>query len=709
MNKKKKIWISLGGLITGLLLLLGLERAGRTITYLEAGQINVNDVSSVAIADNQTVLSQEFVMPYELFAQISIKTGTFGRNNNSFWRAEITERDSGKKVFSKSFNASQIRDGEYFELAVNKAKRVKPGVVYTVTIQSENATGNSALAFYTSGEDAYPGGRLYLNGEETEDDLCFQIYGAEKDVFWTGLYLALAAAVTGFCFYLFCLYRKGESIREDKLFQAVAAGVLYLALTYLFTRLNMGTFTDENDNIRGGMLIANGKVLYRDYYAQHTPFAYYLCAFFAFLGAGSIPQFRILYFLLNAVVWGGLYYRHSSYFGRIRMLLLPVAQVIIVMAMFFQSSKIMGDNIQGLCMIALTLEFLRYLEDKKLDAARSMIVAACIYISVMSAFVSVFALAPVVLGVIIMEILDWKGKTLKRYWKLTAACIMPFALTFVYFALNHAIRQFFQMAYQFNTIVYKNYQNEFGRVIWKPFFLGVKNYFTAITDNLNTLLTAAGNDTAVIQLTLALLSGVILALWAAGGERGKRILPAVSLFLCMTGNATRSSTDFHGAAFYNVAVTLILILGGELQIRWRKNAVIAATAAAVLYVSKPYVETIADHIVYKQDAVSGVDKSVIEMTKPGDLIFIDAYVHDSIYLMDKGRYPANRNCYILPWYMDWYEFDTIADLEEHRPAVAIFKPEIEVYGQTDFSPNLNQYIRSHYIREGEDSMVWKLK
>lgn len=67
----------------------------------------------------------------------------------------------------------------------------------------------------------------------------------------------------------------------------------------------MGTFTDECDNIRGGILIAKGRVLYRDYYTQHTPFGYYLCAFFAWLGAKSIQQFRLLYYLFSAILWEG--------------------------------------------------------------------------------------------------------------------------------------------------------------------------------------------------------------------------------------------------------------------------------------------------------------------------------------------------------------------------------------------------------------------
>lgn len=711
---KKVTWI-IGGLILGLLLLWGFDRAGRKTTYIESAEMNLQADGSIAIADNQTFLRQEFQMPYDLFTGIAIKIGTFGRNNNSFWQAELTEKDSGRKIHEWRFNASQVQDGEYYELNADIPERVKPDTAYELSLRAENATGNSALAFYISKGDTYIDGMFYFDGEEMEGDLCFRVDGAEKDRFWIGWYSIFVAVFIAFLWYLFRKYQKGEKIREDKLFLSVCLGILYFALTFLFTRLNMGTFTDESDNIRGGMLIAKGYVLYRDYYAQHTPFAYYLCGFFALLGASSIEQFRLLYFILNAVIWGGLYYRHSHYYGKMQMFLLPVAQVILVMGMFFQGSKIMGDNIQGLCMIVLILEFLRYLEDKELTPSRCLIVSSSIFCSIMSAFVSVFALAPIIISVIVLEIIYWKEKDdygikmmFTRYWMLIVYTAIPFMMTLIYFVWNHALRHMYLMAYQFNTIVYKEYQNQFGRVKWKPFVLGIKNYFIAISDNFNKLITANGNEIAVIQMLLTILAGISLVVWGMEEKKRERIFPAICLFLCMSGNAARSSTDFHGAGFYNVAIVFLIMLGAKYVV-WKRKVAIALIAALSLYFVQPYVAVIVDNSVYKQRAVETLDKKIIELTDPGDLIFMDAYIHDSIYLLHKERYPANRNCYILPWYMDWFEYDTIADLEEYQPALAIYRPEQEVYGQTNFAPDLNAVMESLYEREGEDSILWKLK
>ncbi len=59
--------------------------------------------------------------------------------------------------------------------------------------------------------------------------------------------------------------------------------------------------------------------------------------------------------------------------------------------------------------------------------------------------------------------------------------------------------------------------------------------------------------------------------------------------------------------------------------------------------------------------------------------------------------------------MDWFEYDTLEDVEENLPKVAIYKPETEVYGHTGFCPVLDMVIKRHYERVSEESIVWKLR
>ncbi|KAI4445636.1 hypothetical protein C823_000152 [Eubacterium plexicaudatum ASF492] len=188
-------------------------------------------------------------------------------------------------------------------------------------------------------------------------------------------------------------------------------GFDWYCILLLCTFSSAGTFTDENDNIRGGMIIANGGVLYKDYITQHTPVAYYICALFALLGAGSVRQFRLSYYLFVAVLWGLLYVRHASHFGKRKMYLLAIAESVFIPAVVpLQGAQVLSDGIQGMCMVVLMLEFFSFYQDRKLGWDRMWIVSACVWGSFGSAFVSAYALIWVIGIVLILEFLYWKNK-----------------------------------------------------------------------------------------------------------------------------------------------------------------------------------------------------------------------------------------------------------------------------------------------------------
>lgn len=719
MSIKTKIFLGIVVALAAVLLVWGFFKTCNRLTYIEKTVLNDQEGQNIAVMDGQTLIEQEIRMPYELFWGIDVKTGTYGRNNHSFWELCIQEKETGKEIYRWEYNASQVSDGENYFCSVKRPVKVEKGNIYTISIHSKDATGNSALSFYASERDYYEDGKLFVNGKERDGDLCVRIYGGERDSFWGLFYFLMVGSATCILVYAFiCMHNKQHVQRADRLLGALGVACIYMILLYVFTRENMGNFTDECDNIRGGILIAKGKVLYRDYYTQHTPFAYYLCAFFAWLGAKSVQQFRLLYYFLSAVLWGGLYYRHCVFFGKIKMFLLPIAHIVILMPMFFQASKILGDNIQGFCMVVLVMEYIRYWQDGELDKKRCIIVSACIFGSIASAFVSVFAIAPIVASVLLREIFLWKrkGKTdgksiATRYGFLVIAACLPFVASFFYFAANHAMGKMYLMAYRFNTMVYNNYQDQFGRIKWKPFFLGLKNFFLAVGDNFNSMLTATGNSISVMQLLLA--SGAVAALVLWWKEIGKKegAIAVIALLLCMSGNGTRSGKDFHSAALWSVALAFIVLIGfgrgcGKKRMKEGRTFLLCLVGC---YFIAPYVQMVADHVVYDQEPVAGVDEKIVAMTEPGEEIFMDAFVHDSIYLLYKERYPANRNCYLLPWYMDWFEYDTLQDLEEKKPRVVVYRPETEVYGQTGFCPVLDMVIQGRYERMSEDSIIWKLR
>jgi hypothetical protein len=71
--------------------------------------------------------------------------------------------------------------------------------------------------------------------------------------------------------------------------------VIWLLIAFVFlANSSHEKYPDEFDNICGGWLIRNGKVLYRDFFTHHNPLAYYLSAIITFFSGQSFVKFRII-------------------------------------------------------------------------------------------------------------------------------------------------------------------------------------------------------------------------------------------------------------------------------------------------------------------------------------------------------------------------------------------------------------------------------
>ena len=76
-------------------------------------------------------------------------------------------------------------------------------------------------------------------------------------------------------------------------------------------------FTDESDNFIGGMVVASGGRMYRDFVSQHMPVMYYICAVLKMLGADSVYEFRLYFYVILAVMWSFAAMHYKKQFGQI--------------------------------------------------------------------------------------------------------------------------------------------------------------------------------------------------------------------------------------------------------------------------------------------------------------------------------------------------------------------------------------------------------
>ncbi len=711
MSKTKKQnnrkYLLLGLIVLGLMV-FGFHHANTKLTYKEYKSFNTSNDTYIKVASDGESLTQEFEMPYEILESVAVQISTFARDNNSTWAIYIAEADTGEDIYSGKFNASQIVDNAYFEIELDKNIRVTKGGKYVFTIQAIDVSEISALAFYVSATPSIENESLYHSEELVDGDMCFKIYGGDVDYWWHGLIIAISAYLLLMIFRAYYANSKGRKLSEDKCFQALALGAIAFLLLCSFSV--GGTFTDENDNIRGGLVISNGGVLYKDYVTQHTPVVYYLCSIFAMLGAGSVIQFRLSYYFLEALIWIFIYMRNADFYGKKKIFLLSILEVVCTSSVISpQGYQILSDGWQGLMFVILMLEFLRYYQDKKIGWDRSIILSICIWGSFGAAFVSAYALIWVAIIFLFIEIKDWltekitARKIIGRYYKFFISLIVPLAAAILYFKANHSLRRAFDQFYTFNREVYPKYTSGLGENIAQPFINGIQNFFNIIANNFNSIVKAEATNVTILQLVImALAVSILIKLF----ERN-RFTESIILLLMTIFSATRGY-GFHGLAAWYIAVMIIALNTDCIKEMKPKLGKPVIGIISIILMST-YVVAVGNNLLYEQPSVSELESQVIALTENDEDkdIFLDAYCCDSIYFFYKDRKPVNAAVYMLPWYMDWYEKDDIDALNDKNPHIVVYNEDRTTWKISHYTVAFEEVLRSNYTRLGDADSGWK--
>ena len=538
----------------------------------------------------------------------------------------------------------------------------------------------------------------------TDGNLCFKVYGGDRDFWWFGLIGLIAVYLLLLYFRAAYLIRNDKKISDDLLFHAmIIVGVVFVLRCSFAVD---GYFLDEYDNMRGGMVIANGGVLYKDYVTQHTPVAYYLCGLFALLGAGSGEQFRLSYYLVEGLIWALIYIRNADAFGRKKVFMLPVFEVITVSTIMTPHGyMILSDGIQGIAFVALLLEFLTYIRDKKLDWKRSIIISLCIWIGFGSAFISVYPLALLFVIVCIFEAFYLRREkfalkaAISRYSPLIISVMVPFIAATTYFALNHSLKRAFNQFYSFNVDVYPKYMDGFGASVFQPVVYAVQNVFKIIGRNFLSFVTGKATNVAVLELFIIFIAIIILIYLL----EKKQFFECAGLFFVMIFSAARGY-GFHGLAAWYVAVMIIVIYTDMLSAVGKSTLVVLS-----IILLSTYVGAVGNNMLYKQKSVSELESQVIALTEEDENkdIFLDAYCCDSLYFPYKGRNPVNAAVYMIPWYMEWYEADDIYALVHERPKVVVFNEDRTCWGIGHYTEAFEKELKKYYTNLGDAASGWK--
>ncbi len=601
---------------------------------------------------------------------------------------EILEAETGKVVEYCQRSTLQKERNKFYSLG--KVIKVNKGEDYVIRIIPKEGFSR----------DVIPSG--------------FRIYGGNKDTWWDWYY-SLLIAVGALLIFLICReLRKDNNIWNNRFLLSAIAGYGFLIACLIFC--TSVRFEDEIDNIYGGILIADGGELYRDYITQHMPFGYYICAVFSFLGANSVEQYECLFYILQAVAFVYFCWRYYPKYGK-KLLLFPALEIVLVNNVNIIRGMVLGENIVEMAMLFLAMEMMDYLADHSLKADRAVLVSVCVYLSVFSVFISVYPLSFIAVFFLICEVILWKkrelgnpgiGSFVKRYCLFLTLMVCIPAAVLGCFALHHNFEAFYQNAYLFNREVYPVYNGGMGyNPLFPVFDSGVNFIHTLVPD-----WTGKGTDfhspAYTIPANLIMWLGVVFSVF---GLKRIHIPELVVLWGLILLNALRLDWVWHNTPSFGIVILLIILRGKNIlgKIHWHKTLLLITVSVyfVSVFVIRLLPLSMETDLMVRMN--NETDHQVILETSAGDEVFLDGLYCDPIYIRSMGRKPINRLLWFHPWYMDWYGEEMEQLINTRKPVALIWDPDQEIWGFSGYMEDLRETVQKGYEESKEAEHYWRRK
>jgi len=468
---------------------------------------------------------------------------------------------------------------------------------------------------------------------------------------------------------------------------------------YTLSTTSRHYFPDECDNLLGGRIISEGGVLYRDYITQHTPVPYYLMALFAKIGITSVIGARILFYAIIVMFFVTVYFRYKKYFGAKTLLIFPVVFVLDISRHWLMWC-ILGDMFQAMALLALFMEFYVFctVRPRKLTMSNVVIISLSIFAAIGSAFLSVYAIAAVLLGVFISEIERAFSKRragikeiFSRYMPLAIALGILVVIYFGYFAINHALKEMIYQTYTFNREVYPRYYYMPGVIEYLPY--AISQYAIHVFNSFKWLLTLSLS--AAVSVLLIICNAVSCFLFM---KKSKALGISAILFTICTG--MRGYTGFHSTA-YIMFSSFCLAYTLEHFVFLKMN--IMTLAITVFVGILAFAPSYAANLKKINDLPKVFDPPAknyyIEKYVPKGGYFFCGNDDLSFNLIYDVKLPS-RLPGLWPWYGDVFMPSTIEEFERNKPNVIFYNPDFVMWGlykSRDCYQMLEELLQRDYV------------
>lgn len=485
---------------------------------------------------------------------------------------------------------------------------------------------------------------------------------------------------------------------------ACIAIVLFFA--YFFVQMifiNVFVFgSDEEDIMLGGKAIARGYFLYKDFLSQHMPISYYISAIFELVGAHSLYQQRVCYYLLFSLLWVLIYLNYRDENNKIALICYPFI-LLSIASTYELGNTIISEHLAGVGFVILVLEYRIFTLFRNLRYRDYFLISLALLLTIGTIFIAVFGVAVICVGVFLKEIRNIIKNSIQDNWikpesigvfKLLMIVGAPWIVLLIYYKITKCIHLFYYSAYEINRTIYPKYIG-FGDSVFQTIISSPGSFYNYCTQGIVPTETISIYSIAQIILVLLMIAFITYV----GKSKSKLDMSIYLILLFFTGGI-RGIFNYHGTFCVEIISLFVAIFIEEdiLECIKKRDGIIYTflLVMTLIWLEAPLATKVGNLGRVDMTVASNTETEIIqEITQPNEAIWNCAMWNDLFMMADRvGLY----NIAGTPWGYKAWRKSVMKDFGDNPPRILVLDRSIETWGYSlkDYGKKMLKYVDEHY-------------
>lgn len=228
-------------------------------------------------------------------------------------------------------------------------------------------------------------------------------------------------------------------------------------LLVFFTNTVHESYPDEFDNMLGGWYLIHGKLIYKNFFTHHAPFAYVFSGIIELLSWNSFVKFRLIYALIAFGYMIFVYRTLAKRVGAARVTFFPFFVLLFgIAATYFWGHMVLADNLAALLMVLVYgLLALKSYYHEKMTQSDLILISIVSALVLFTSLTYLYAVAFVYLFTFVMYCIiarfDFSVRNIVRLIGIVAA---PYLVLFFLLLITGALSDFWYQTIVFNQKFY---------------------------------------------------------------------------------------------------------------------------------------------------------------------------------------------------------------------------------------------------------------